>query len=362
MSAQHLLTFLKTLANISISRYLVLLFRFSTLVAFAIICISVLYYLVAIATSPTYRYLALYSVVRSLGYPEDALEKRGIYPPQDHSRELEDLYNVVVQDHDAISERVQTCMRLNPSADLPRAVEYEFETGVEKRHDFASGGKWPAEIRPLNRWERLLLQLSDQISEQRVKLMGKVRSSYFFWEVATIVSILVGMITTILVSLSSINIGAAGRGRHQIIRVLAIVFPVLGTATAAVIGFYSPQAAWAHASRTLASLTQLHGQIALTVWRLPCPEVDAVPSSPWVQALNSWSDRYIDIQTISNASGEAGGNQSSGGKGGDRQGGGKDGGRQLNGGQNSGSQPNGNQPNEGSGRRGLRSVHARPPQ
>jgi hypothetical protein len=73
-----------------------------------------------------------------------------------------------------------------------------------------------------------------------------------------------------------------------------------------VIGFYSPQAEWGQASRTLASETQLHGQMALAVWGLTCVKTDASDDSgtkALAAALESWSKRYIDIQTISNAEG-----------------------------------------------------------
>jgi hypothetical protein len=91
-----------------------------------------------------------------------------------------------------------------------------------------------------------------------------------------------------------------------------------------VISFYSPQAEWGQASRTLASETQLHDEMALTVWKLTCPTTDTDDSSakPLTDNLENWSKRYIQIQTIPNASGAPGGNQGGGSQGGGIEGGG----------------------------------------
>jgi len=91
-------------------------------------------------------------------------------------------------------------------------------------------------------------------SEQRVGFMPKVRLTYFYWELATLISIAIGMVTTILVSVSSTEFGRGDGADQRLIRVLAIIFPALGTATAAVISFYTPQVEWGQVSRTLASV------------------------------------------------------------------------------------------------------------
>ena len=131
------------------------------------------------------------------------------------------------------------------------------------------------------------------------------------------------MITTILVSVSSTEFGRGDGPRQRLIRVLAIIFPALGTATAAVISFYSPQAEWAQASRTLASEAQLHAEIALTVWKLTCLTTDTDDSTakPLTDNLEHWSKRYMEIQTIPNGSGTPGGNQGGGSQGGGNEGG-----------------------------------------
>ena len=73
-------------------------------------------------------------------------------------------------------------------------------------------------------------------------------------------------------------------------------------------------------SRTLASETQLHDQIALTVWKLTCPMSDTDDSAkPLKDNLENWSKRYVEIQAIPNAS-APGGNQNGASPGGGNEG------------------------------------------
>jgi hypothetical protein len=154
----------------------------------------------------------------------------------------------------------------------------------------------------LDQMGRAFIQLSKSLAEQRFSLISRVRSSYLFWEVTTLIAISIGMITTILVSVSSTEFGRGDGGSQRLIRILAIIFPAVGTAAAAINGFYSPQAEWGQASRTLASETQLHDQMALAVWRIKCPKPgDDDSAKPLMAFLEEWSKRYTDIQAISNS-------------------------------------------------------------
>jgi hypothetical protein len=151
-----------------------------------------------------------------------------------------------------------------------------------------------------NHGERALIQLNHALIIQDMALRSKVQSAYLFWQCTSLIAILLGMITTILVSVSSTEFGRGDGWNQRLIRILAIIFPALGTAVAAVIAFYSPQAEWSQASRTLASVNQLHGQIALGVWKLACPTADKNEDTTlFTTTLEDWSKRYHDIQTIS---------------------------------------------------------------
>ena len=303
---------LKLSPTLPLARELLTLLKFTTVVGVAIVCAFVVYVLVFFAVSPAYRVSAMHLI----GFHDFADALRG---PKRNNLTIEDrdLYSVL-PDHTAISDWVEDCIGVRPGDSAFQAIQYHFLTPSQKllTHPFTGVPKWPDEIHRVQRSQHGLVQLSAELSELRLALIPKVRSMHLFWELTTLLSIAIGMITTILVSVSSTEFGR-GDGPHQrLIRVLAIIFPALGTATAAVISFYSPQAEWVQASRTLASETQLHDQIALTVWKLACPTSDTDDGAkPLIDNLENWSKRYIEIQTIPNASGATGtpgGNQGGG--------------------------------------------------
>jgi hypothetical protein len=160
-----------------------------------------------------------------------------------------------------------------------------------------------------------LFGLSASLAKQRIFLRSKAQSAYLFWQISTLVTIALGMITTILVSLSSTEFGRDDGSVQRVIRFLAIVFPALGTAAAAAVAFYGPQAEWSQSSRTLASLGQLHGQMGLAVWKLECQQAPTQLDLISV-ALDDWSKRYSDIQTLASAAGQSNGTGGSTGSGG----------------------------------------------
>jgi hypothetical protein len=84
--------------------------------------------------------------------------------------------------------------------------------------------------------EHAVLVLSETIARQRLALHTKSDDAYRFWQITSIISIVLGMLTTIIVSLSTTVFGRAEGTLSLILRVLAIVFPALGTAVAALIG------------------------------------------------------------------------------------------------------------------------------
>jgi hypothetical protein len=173
----------------------------------------------------------------------------------------------------------------------------------------------PKIVGSLTKRELALLQLSDAIARQRVSTQTKADAAYTFWQFGTLVTIGLGMITTILVSISATEFGKGEELKPRLLRILAIVFPVLGTAAAAVIGFYGPQAEWAQASRTLASLGQLQGQIVIELRKAnECDSADA-KDGELAKHLEDWSKRYSDIETIASAAASASGSGTQGSSG-----------------------------------------------
>jgi hypothetical protein len=74
-----------------------------------------------------------------------------------------------------------------------------------------------------------------------------------------------------------------------------------------VIAFYGPQAEWSQSSRTFASLSQLHGQMALDIFKIedcqPAPPKD----SDLAKQLEIWGKNYKDIETLATAASSASG-------------------------------------------------------
>jgi hypothetical protein len=150
---------------------------------------------------------------------------------------------------------------------------------------------------------RDLIRLSKYLSSERLQLRLNVDYSYHFYQMATIITILFGLIATVLVSLSSTEFGRGETKPARLIRVLAIVFPALGTASAAIIAFYNPQAVMNNASHEFANLKKLHSQITLGIADLKCPhKQDDDGDKTLHEMVLGWARRYQDIQTAAETS------------------------------------------------------------
>jgi len=206
-------------------------------------------------------------------------------------------------DHYNVINWIMTCTRIQQLSDQPQYIQSMFsgayDVGLLTRpppsgpiKDIVSSLAKTEPPRLPNQTERALMNLSFQIWKERYTQRLKTRSAYSFWQITTFVTIGLGMLTTILISLSSTTAGQGQGKPQQIIRTLAIVFPAVGTAAAAVIAFYGPQNEWSHSSRVFDSLSQLHDDMALGVWRLPdCS--GAVASVDEKTKLTDWTNSYL---------------------------------------------------------------------
>jgi hypothetical protein len=210
----------------------------------------------------------------------------------------------VVDDNDAVADWVVTCAqgRTLSFSESPMRFEYALPfdyrwMGVAVPLDDTGrpiGKQWEGLAREPDSTGRALLQLSGNISKERVQLRKQITEAYRVLQLATIMSIAIGMITTILVSLSSTDL--LGTISAKLVRILAIVFPALGTATAGVIAFYSPQATLSQSSQTLTGLTNLQREIAVELWNEP-----PLPRCKAPVHLRDWQERYEEIETVSHA-------------------------------------------------------------
>ena len=124
-----------------------------------------------------------------------------------------------------------------------------------------------------------------------------------FYEILQLSLIFVGMLTTITVSISSSEFGRGEGLRPRLFRFSAIILPILGTALAGVVAFYSLQARWNQAGTTLASLAQLQSQMAIDVWKLRCTDDDPKDNDGDRKLISEWSRRYAEILSVSAAAG-----------------------------------------------------------
>ena len=292
---------------LNLTRYFRPTLQLTGLICVAIICSALVYGIFLAMTSREF----LGNMVYSIG-----LEQLGKNIAGYTSTGSEDLQQRAVEaDHNSISGWVFDCVGAKGIRDFTQEIQREFAFPSTMGYEYYPGvDKLPSNVRVPCHPERAILTLSQALSAQRITLRSAADSAYRFWEVTSVLTITLGMFTTILVSLSSTEFGRGDGPTQKLIRVLAIVFPALGTAAAAVIAFYGPQAEWGQASRTLASLTQLHGQMAIGVWELHCikDEGDAYVAKV-TDALKDWSKRFVDIQTVSTATGGSSAAGSAGG-------------------------------------------------
>jgi hypothetical protein len=284
---------------INLARHLRVTLGITALACVGIICIATICFLVALLTSRENIRTAL-NYVGLRGWAAE------LTPKQDMNQ-LEMSY--IQSDHDAISGWVMDCMKVQTLSDLSAETISVLTQPFPYQRFISSANtetklpdKHSQSTRLLFHSEHSLLVLSQTLSTQRIWSRRKVTATYQFWEITSIITIGLGMLTTILVSLSSTEFGRGERHSQRLVRIFAIVFPALGTAAAAIIAFYGPQAEWGQASRALAGMAQLHGQMAIDVWKLPCISKDDDESAKKVAtALDGWSKRYVDIQTVSTA-------------------------------------------------------------
>lgn len=295
------------LRSANLIRFFRLTLAFTGLACTLIICASLVVLVLSMATSREYLVQGLYAV---------GLERAAdiIRAPKTQDDEVR---RAVDSDVSSISAWVLDCTGAKSKEDFPSQIQREL--GVS--YPFEKPNKSSAPREP-NHLERAILALSQSLASRREAFSTRADSAFKFWEVTSIVTITLGMFTTILVSMSSTEFGRGDGPIPRAIRILAIIFPALGTASAAVIAFYSPQAEWSQASRTLASLTQLHGQMAIGVWKLNCIKAEEDQHAAKVATtLDEWSRRYVDVQTVSTAAvaptgAGVGGGQPTGGGGG----------------------------------------------
>ena len=141
--------------------------------------------------------------------------------------------------------------------------------------------------------------IGNTIFYQRVDMAREIEESITVLEIATIAGILIGLGTTIFAGLRGDESGV-GEWKNAV-RVLAIVFPALGTAVAAVAAVYLPREQFIHTSQALTNLQQFHAEVRTQLTRLPCPS-DEGKIRQVNDLLGGWAQKLAEQRRESAAS------------------------------------------------------------
>jgi hypothetical protein len=198
-------------------------------------------------------------------------------------------------DHWTIATWFASCMGVPSISDLPDVLAAQLTPFGQG--DWA-GAKTNADKLPTIH-QRQVIQLSLTLYRQRIAGAGNVQSATAQAAIMQWIIILLGLLTTIVVSLSSTEYGKGEETRTKLLRLTAIMLPAVGTAAAAVNAFYAPSQKALQAGRTLSSLSQIHNQIASEVWNsVVCISDQKEPA--WIQndsKIAQWIKRHQEIQT-----------------------------------------------------------------
>lgn len=155
--------------------------------------------------------------------------------------------------------------------------------------------------------------LNNALAERRVAFDVGWADAFFRAELATWVTVLIGLLTTAMVALSTTSLVSKADNKGRWITLSALVLPAIGTAVAAIVAFYEPSAVLASRKAVAASAEQLHLHMTQNVWALKCFAKADDELGPEQKALfDSWSQRFQDLVSRTEAkSGAAGGDTKS---------------------------------------------------
>ena len=217
------------------------------------------------------------------------------------TRTLERLYSQMQAEvvFDSVASWAMECMGAPNYQKLP----LQYQVWLSYLAPDGDDPPFPEGVHKLTNKQRSVVVLNRSLSFDREYYGLQQQEWYVFYEILQLSLIFVGMLTTITVSISSSEFGRGEGLRPRLFRFSAIILPILGTALAGVVAFYSPQARWNQAGTTLASLAQLQSQMAIDVWKLRCTDDDPKDNDGDRKLISEWSRRYADILSVSAAAG-----------------------------------------------------------
>ena len=201
-------------------------------------------------------------------------------------------------DHRAVASWVASCLGVHSPENLPATFRWSLEPPGR------IFGNWPEE-KPTGDFtsqHRAVIGLSNALFMERVdsvERLGTVSQSLEKFQVSAIV---IGLLTTVFISLSSTDIikdtNAALTTIKISVKVLAIVLPMVGTAVAALNTFYDPKSDQIRYGRMSEAAGQLHRQIALGIANLTCVPASTKNNPAWdknATQIDAWINAHKSL-------------------------------------------------------------------
>lgn len=142
-------------------------------------------------------------------------------------------------------------------------------------------------------------QLSRSITQQRMLLSERVAGAQRLEARCKWITVLIGLITTVLVALNSSELFKDQPRTSMAVRLGALSFPALGTAAAALLAFYDPSGTLARLNQTTTGLQQLHGHMATGLWAHAGPKDDVSADEKLNDRVAAWAQRYQEVVSAS---------------------------------------------------------------
>lgn len=173
---------------------------------------------------------------------------------------------------------------------------------------YSSPSRMPPPDVQLTNLQRSILNISREASLARAEFAGSASNSrsdmlFYQWMI-----VIVGALTTILVSIKSMSNGTEHGRAYFIVGILAVVFSACGTALASMNSFLSPNDNYVRSERALLQVRQLHWELAQIVAQNTdlCVGYDPTKADdPRGKQLTDLSTRLKELIASSGVSGNA---------------------------------------------------------
>jgi hypothetical protein len=208
-------------------------------------------------------------------------------------------------DHEAIAMAIAQC--LNRVGDLYNTSSLIYDqlypssapTGIFWGRSSSTNTQFTPKLTTL---QRSSVYLSNAIVRARVDTAIAVYDNYMRMNSYQIAIIVLGAITTILISIKAMS--SDNKPPYFIIGILAIVFSSIGTATSALNTFHGHRESYSRNQRSLATLRQIHHELAIMMSSEANPDNCHQMTEDNNKRIKDWSTRLTAILNNAEAAGQ----------------------------------------------------------